>query len=105
VIHLAAGLQFSEFKSVIGTLWEVDDSVAKHVAKRSTRSCSVIWGMVVPWTVRRRPGLFNRATHAVKTKVPLERIMVGFHSYGCVALAALLSRFLCIAFFFVSTVL
>jgi CHAT domain-containing protein len=33
VIHLAAGLQFSGFKSVIGTLWEVDDSVAKHVVE------------------------------------------------------------------------
>ncbi|KAG1841217.1 CHAT domain-containing protein [Suillus subalutaceus] len=33
VIHLAAGLQFSGFKSVIGTLWEVDDAVAKHVVK------------------------------------------------------------------------
>ncbi|KAG2028893.1 CHAT domain-containing protein, partial [Suillus americanus] len=32
VIHLAAGLQFSGFKSVIGTLWEVDDTVAKHIA-------------------------------------------------------------------------
>jgi CHAT domain-containing protein len=31
VILLAAGLQFSGFKSVIGTLWEVDDAVAKHV--------------------------------------------------------------------------
>ncbi|KAG1820393.1 uncharacterized protein BJ212DRAFT_1478508 [Suillus subaureus] len=27
VIHLTAGLQFSGFKSVVGTLWEVDDSV------------------------------------------------------------------------------
>ncbi|KAG1717531.1 CHAT domain-containing protein, partial [Suillus lakei] len=33
VIHLAAGLQFSGFKSVIGTLWEVDDAVAKHVVE------------------------------------------------------------------------
>ncbi|KAG2071000.1 hypothetical protein BDR04DRAFT_1196997, partial [Suillus decipiens] len=33
VVHLAAGLQFSGFKSVISTLWEVDDSVAKHVVK------------------------------------------------------------------------
>jgi CHAT domain-containing protein len=33
VIHLAAGLPFSGLKSVIGTLWEVDDSVAKHVVK------------------------------------------------------------------------
>jgi CHAT domain-containing protein len=33
VVHLAAGLQFSVFKSDIGTLWEVDDSVVKHVVK------------------------------------------------------------------------
>ncbi|KAG1766226.1 hypothetical protein EV702DRAFT_981031, partial [Suillus placidus] len=33
VIHLAAGLQFSGFKSVVGTLWEVDDAVAKHVVE------------------------------------------------------------------------
>ncbi|KAG1736166.1 CHAT domain-containing protein [Suillus paluster] len=32
-IHLAAGLQFSGFKSVIGTLWVVDDEVAKHVVE------------------------------------------------------------------------
>ncbi|KAG0698008.1 hypothetical protein DFH29DRAFT_1082031 [Suillus ampliporus] len=31
VIHLAAGLQFSGFKSFIGTLWAVDDVVTKHV--------------------------------------------------------------------------
>ncbi|KAG0692896.1 hypothetical protein DFH29DRAFT_816983 [Suillus ampliporus] len=33
VIHLVAGLQFSGFKSVIGTLWVVDDDVAKHVVE------------------------------------------------------------------------
>ncbi|KAG2092817.1 CHAT domain-containing protein [Suillus discolor] len=33
VIHLAAGIQFSGFKSIIGTLWEVDDAVAKHVVE------------------------------------------------------------------------
>ncbi|KAG1766373.1 CHAT domain-containing protein [Suillus placidus] len=33
VIYLAAGLQFAGFKSVVGTLWEVDDAVAKHVVK------------------------------------------------------------------------
>ncbi|KAG2363663.1 hypothetical protein BDR07DRAFT_1569832 [Suillus spraguei] len=32
VIHLAAGLRFSEFKSVIGTLWVVD-FVVKHVVE------------------------------------------------------------------------
>ncbi|KAG2066888.1 hypothetical protein BDR04DRAFT_1120822 [Suillus decipiens] len=33
VIHLAAGLQFSGFKSVIGTLWEVNDDRAVHAVK------------------------------------------------------------------------
>jgi hypothetical protein len=33
VIHFAAGLQFSGFKSVVVTLWEVNDAVAKHVVE------------------------------------------------------------------------
>ncbi|KAG1830683.1 CHAT domain-containing protein [Suillus subalutaceus] len=53
VIHLAAGLQFSGFKSVVGTLWEVDDSVAKHVVEAFYKN---MWRMVVSLTVRRRPG-------------------------------------------------
>jgi hypothetical protein len=36
--YLAAGLQFSGFNSVVGTLWEVDDSVAKHVVKAFSMS-------------------------------------------------------------------
>ncbi|KAG2033623.1 CHAT domain-containing protein [Suillus americanus] len=32
-IHLAAGLQFSGFKSVIGTLWAVNDALAKYVVE------------------------------------------------------------------------
>ncbi|KAG1899713.1 uncharacterized protein F5891DRAFT_953466, partial [Suillus fuscotomentosus] len=31
--HLAHGLQFSGFKTVVGTLWEVDDTIAKHIVK------------------------------------------------------------------------
>jgi CHAT domain-containing protein len=33
IFYLAADFQFSGFKSVIGTLWEVDDSVAQHVVE------------------------------------------------------------------------
>ncbi|KAG1803600.1 uncharacterized protein HD556DRAFT_1523604 [Suillus plorans] len=36
VVRLAAGIQFSGFKNVVGTLWEVDDAVAKHVVEAST---------------------------------------------------------------------
>ncbi|KAG1844401.1 hypothetical protein C8R48DRAFT_559740, partial [Suillus tomentosus] len=31
--HLAHGFQFSGFKGVVGALWEVDDTIAKHVTK------------------------------------------------------------------------
>ncbi|KAG2738312.1 hypothetical protein P692DRAFT_201476347 [Suillus brevipes Sb2] len=35
VIHLAASLQLSGFNSVVGTLWEVDDSLASSLGLRS----------------------------------------------------------------------
>ncbi|KIJ59914.1 hypothetical protein HYDPIDRAFT_32786 [Hydnomerulius pinastri MD-312] len=34
VIHLAAGMQFAGFKSVIGTMRRVDDELAQHVVKK-----------------------------------------------------------------------
>ncbi|KAI6037697.1 CHAT domain-containing protein [Pisolithus marmoratus] len=33
VIHLAAGMQFSGFRSVIGTMWAVDDSTVQYMVK------------------------------------------------------------------------
>ncbi|KAG2078745.1 hypothetical protein BDR04DRAFT_1226638 [Suillus decipiens] len=75
VIHLAAGLQFSGFKSVIGTLWEVDDSVAQHVVKAFYENMfedGVMDCTKAAWAL-------NRATHAVKTMVPLEQRMVFVH--------------------------
>ncbi|KAG1809682.1 CHAT domain-containing protein [Suillus subaureus] len=79
VIHLAAGLQFSGFKSVIGTLWEVDDSVAKHVVKAFYENLfnGLEEGGVMDCT--KAAWALNRATHAVKTKVPLEQRMVFIH--------------------------
>ncbi|KAG1873809.1 CHAT domain-containing protein [Suillus subluteus] len=79
VIHLAAGLQFSGFKSVIGTLWEVDDSVAKHVVEafykymfKDLEDGGVMDCTKAAWAL-------NCATHVVKTKVPLEQRMVFIH--------------------------
>ncbi|KAG2089821.1 CHAT domain-containing protein [Suillus cothurnatus] len=79
VIHLAAGLQFSGFKSVIGTLWEVDDAVAKHVVEafyrymfRDLEDGGVMDCTKAAWAL-------NCATHSVKTKVPLEQRMVFIH--------------------------
>ncbi|KAG1732254.1 CHAT domain-containing protein [Suillus paluster] len=76
-IHLAAGLQFSGFKSVIGTLWVVDDAVAKHVVE-------AFYGNmfkdskegVVDCTKAARA--LNHATYTVK-KVPLEQRIVFIH--------------------------
>jgi CHAT domain-containing protein len=78
VIHLAAGLQFSGFKSVVGTLWEVDDAVAKHVVEAfykymfNPKEEGVMDCTKAAWAL-------NCATHAVKTKVPLEQRMVFIH--------------------------
>ncbi|KAG1895796.1 CHAT domain-containing protein [Suillus fuscotomentosus] len=79
VIHLAAGLQFSGFKSVIGTLWQVDDSVAKHVVKAFYENMfpDLKDGGVMDCT--KAAWAPNRATHAVKTTVPLEQRMVFVH--------------------------
>ncbi|KAG2362854.1 hypothetical protein BDR07DRAFT_1406005 [Suillus spraguei] len=61
VIHLAAGLQFSGFKSV-------NDAYVEHnMFKGGVMDCTkAAWAL-------------NRATHAVKTKVPLEQRMVFVH--------------------------
>ncbi|KAG2131925.1 CHAT domain-containing protein [Suillus cothurnatus] len=86
VIHLTAGLQFSGFKSVIGTLWEVDDSVAQHVVEafyknmfKDLKNGGVMDCMKAAWAL-------NRAMHSVKTKVPLEQRMVFVH-IGCASQA------------------
>ncbi|KAG2366280.1 CHAT domain-containing protein [Suillus spraguei] len=75
VIHLAAGLQFSGFKSVIGTLWEVNDAYVEHVVKAFYEN--MFKGGVMDCT--KAAWALNRATHAVKTKVPLEQRMVFVH--------------------------
>ncbi|KAG1857708.1 hypothetical protein DFJ58DRAFT_745006 [Suillus subalutaceus] len=77
VIHLAAGLQFSGFKSVVGTLWEVDDSVAKHVVESFYKYMFNLEDGVMDCT--KAAWALNCATHAVKTKVPLEQRMVFIH--------------------------
>ncbi|KAG1862742.1 CHAT domain-containing protein [Suillus subalutaceus] len=79
VIHLAAGLQFSGFKSVIGTLWVVDDAVAKHVVEAFYKNMvkDLEDGEMMDCT--KAAWALNRATNAVKTKVPLEQRMVFIH--------------------------
>ncbi|KAG2131933.1 CHAT domain-containing protein [Suillus cothurnatus] len=79
VIHLAAGLQFSGFKSVIGTLWEVDDSVAKHVVEAFYKNMFKDLEDGGAMDCTKAAWALNRATHSVKTKVPLEQRMVFVH--------------------------
>jgi CHAT domain-containing protein len=79
VIHLAAGLQFSGFKSVVGTLWEVDDAVAKHVVEAFYQNMFKDLEDGGDMDCTKAAWALNRATHAVKTKVPLEQRMVFIH--------------------------
>ncbi|KAG2109192.1 CHAT domain-containing protein [Suillus cothurnatus] len=79
VIHLAAGLQFSGFKSVIGTLWEVDDAVAKHVVKAFYENLFKDLEVGGEMDCMKAAWALNRATHSVKTKVLLEQRMVFIH--------------------------
>ncbi|KAG1807520.1 CHAT domain-containing protein [Suillus subaureus] len=79
VIHLAAGLQFSGFKSVIGTLWVVDDAVAKHVVEAFYKNLfkDLKEGDMPDCT--KAAWALNKATYAVKMKVPLEQRIVFVH--------------------------
>ncbi|KAG1846930.1 CHAT domain-containing protein, partial [Suillus tomentosus] len=79
VIHPTAGLQFLGFKSVIGTLWQVDDAVAKHVVEAfyTYMFTNLKDGGVMDCT--KAAWALNCATHAVKPKVPLEQRMVFVH--------------------------
>ncbi|KAG1769132.1 CHAT domain-containing protein [Suillus placidus] len=79
VIHLAAGLQFSGFKSVVGTLWEVDDAVAKHVVKAFYENMFEDLEGGGGMDCTKAAWALNRATQTVKTEVPLEQRMVFIH--------------------------
>ncbi|KAG2124944.1 CHAT domain-containing protein, partial [Suillus cothurnatus] len=78
VIHLAAGLQFSGFKSVVGTLWVVDDAFAKHVIEAFyEKMFEDSEDGVIYCTKAAR--VLNHATDVVRKKVPLEQRIVFIH--------------------------
>ncbi|KAG1733304.1 CHAT domain-containing protein, partial [Suillus lakei] len=79
VIHLAAGLQFSGFKSVISTLWVVDDATAKDVVEAFYEILfkDLEEGEVPDCT--KAASALNHATYSVKSKVPLEQRIVFVH--------------------------
>ncbi|KAG1778749.1 hypothetical protein EV702DRAFT_967147, partial [Suillus placidus] len=75
-IHLVAGLQF---KSVVGTLWVVDDAVAKYVAEAFYEKLfeELEEGDVPDCT--KAASALNHATYTVKNEVPLEQRIVFIH--------------------------
>lgn len=78
-IHLAAGLQFSRFKNVVGALWVVGDTTAKHVVEAFYQKLfkdSEEGDM--PDSVKVALAL-NHATYSVKNKVPLEQRIAFVH--------------------------
>ncbi|KAG2348727.1 hypothetical protein BDR05DRAFT_956076 [Suillus weaverae] len=56
VIHLAAGLQFSKFKTSLERCGRSTTLSQNTLSRLSTRTCSRIWRLVVSWTVRRQHG-------------------------------------------------
>ncbi|KAG0703598.1 CHAT domain-containing protein [Suillus ampliporus] len=80
VIHLAAGLQFSGFKSVIGTLWVVDDDVAKHVVEAFYEEMfKDLKEGDHEMDCTKAASALNHATYVVKKEVPLEQRIVFVH--------------------------
>ncbi|KAG1900928.1 CHAT domain-containing protein [Suillus fuscotomentosus] len=75
VIHLAAGMQFSGFRGVIGTMWAVDDNTARHMVKEFYEA---MFSGKVDCTNAARA--LNKASKAVdKDKVPMDQRVVFIH--------------------------
>ncbi|KAG2136389.1 CHAT domain-containing protein [Suillus clintonianus] len=75
-IHLAAGLQFAGFKSVIGTLWVVNDALAKYVVEAFYQKMFEDLNDGGGMECTKAAQALNHATNTVKEEVPLEQRMV-----------------------------
>ncbi|KAG1807266.1 CHAT domain-containing protein [Suillus subaureus] len=75
-IHLAAAMQFSGFRSVIGSMWSVDDEVAQEVV-------SAFYGDLVNGSGRldctRTAMALHKAVKKLRNKIPLEQQIVFIH--------------------------
>ncbi|KAG1845283.1 CHAT domain-containing protein [Suillus subalutaceus] len=75
VIHLAAGMQFSGFRGVIGTMWAVDDTTAHLMVKEFY---GAMFSGKIDCTNAARA--LNKASKAVdKDKVPMDQRVVFIH--------------------------
>ncbi|KAH7884835.1 CHAT domain-containing protein [Phlebopus sp. FC_14] len=76
VVHLAAGIQFSGFGSVIGTMWAVDDATVQRMVREFYTH--MLSGGVVDCTNAARA--LNRASKTVdKDAVPMDQRVVFIH--------------------------
>ncbi|KAG1834907.1 TPR-like protein [Suillus subalutaceus] len=75
-IHLAAAMQFAGFRSVIGSMWSVDDDVARLVV-------SAFYGHLVDSSGRldstRAAAALHMAMKSLPKNIPLEQQIVFFH--------------------------
>ena len=75
-IHLAAAMQFAGFRSVIGSMWSVDDDVARHVV-------SAFYDNLVDGSGRldctRAAVALHEALKSLRKKIPLEQQIVFIH--------------------------
>ena len=89
IIHLAAAMQFAGFRSVIGTMWAVDDEMAQHMV-RAFYECmfggtpggsgSGSDGAQEQWDCTRAARALNRASKSVnKDLVSIDQRIVFIH--------------------------
>ncbi|KAG1720704.1 CHAT domain-containing protein [Suillus lakei] len=77
VIHLAAGLQFVGIKSVVGTLWQVDDSTVQHLVEAFYKNLCGDGKM----NSKRAARALHRAVQSLASDkdIPLEQRIVFIH--------------------------
>jgi len=75
-IHLAAAIQFSGFRSVIGSMWSVDDEVAGQLV--SAFYDHMLDGSGV-YDCTRAAVALHEAVKKLRKKIPLERLIVFIH--------------------------
>ncbi|KAG2036406.1 CHAT domain-containing protein [Suillus americanus] len=75
-IHLAAAMQFSGFRSVIGSMWSVDDEVARQVVRAFYDNLVDGLGRL---DCRRAALALHNAVKTLRKKIPLEQQIVFVH--------------------------
>jgi CHAT domain-containing protein/tetratricopeptide (TPR) repeat protein len=77
LIHLAAAMQFSGFRSVIGSMWSVDDEVARQVVSTFYRHLVDGLGRL---DCTRAAVALHKTMKSLRKKIPLEQQIVFVHT-------------------------